>query len=189
MPGHVHDPRHRYSYELRPDRDLDARLRSLAAGLERDRLLERGASTAPRFHPHLTFCRAAQLVDAAVHAAATTIAAAGPELELAAAGTFGDGRIIWLAPSRPEKLVAARATLIEQLDPHTLDPLALSRAWTPHVTVAYAVPAHARARALEQVRAALPVRGRWARAQGWDLDVRPTRLVHDVACVGTAPPG
>jgi hypothetical protein len=76
-----------------------------------------------------------------------------------------------------------------ELDPDELDPAVSQRPWTPHVTVAYAVPDAARVRARELVAARLPLVGAWDRAQSWDLDVRPTELVHDVPCVPAPPRG
>lgn len=181
--SHVHDPRHRHSYELRPDHELDASLRTLAADLEGASLLEPGASTAPRFHPHLTFCRAASPDREAVANAAAAIADAGTGVTLDRAGTFGDGRIVWLAPASRAELDAARARVLAILDPAEVDPLATSRPWTPHVTIAYAVPERARSAALAFVEARLPIAGSWRCVQAWDLDVRPTMLLHELPCV------
>jgi 2'-5' RNA ligase len=178
---HVDDPRHRFSYELRPDAALDAAIRDLALALEHAGLLPAGAATAPRFQPHLTLLRA----DRADHAALAAVAAHASStaaLALARAGTFGAGRIAWLAPEADAALHAARAELVDRLGAAHVDPLALARdPWTPHVTVAYAVDELHRAAVLDAVEAALPLHGRWRAAQCWDLDVRPTR------CVAEAP--
>jgi 2'-5' RNA ligase len=101
-----------------------------------------------------------------------------PRCELAAAGTFGDGRIVHVAPANADELVRLRSDLLALLPGDAIDPLAERRPWNPHVTLAYAVPEPHRAAAFELVAAALPLVGRWAQVQAWDLDVRPTRLVH-----------
>jgi 2'-5' RNA ligase len=178
--AYIKDLRHRYSYELRPDDALDAAVRALAAELDAAGLIEPGASVAPRFHPHLTFLRAATLVPDAVGDLVGSIEAAGVEFELTSTARFGDGRIICLVPADRTALDAARDRLLAQLDPADLDPVVHERAWTPHVTVAYAVPEPARAAALAHVEAALPLRGSWRRAQAWDLDVRPTSCEVDI---------
>lgn len=178
----VHDERHRFSYELRPDDALDQRLRVLAAELEADGLLPAGAATAPRFHPHITFVRADHADDALVDVIARRIAKQ-PIVTLDAVGSFGGGRIAWLAPTSDRLLRATRVHVVDALGGEThVDPLALRRdPWTPHVTVAYAVdPAHREA-VQQRLATALPVAGRWSVAQVWDLDVRPTRLVHEAA--------
>lgn len=181
--AYIKDPRHRYSYELRPDAGLEAAVRTLATELEAAGLLEPGAATAPRFVPHLTLGRAASLHEGAVDAAGRQVATLGAAIELDRVVTFGDGRIICLVPSDRAVLDHVRAAALERIPPDELDPNVTARPWTPHVTVAYAVPEPARAAALEQVTAALPLAGSWARCQAWDLDVRPTRLARDVACV------
>jgi 2'-5' RNA ligase len=178
--AYIKDLRHRYSYELRPDDALDGAVRALAADLEARGLLEPGASVAPRFQPHLTLCRAAVLVPDAVHAAAAEIGKRGAGIEFDGAVRFGDGRIICLVPTDRAALVATRASTLARFDPTELDPAVHERVWTPHVTVAYAVPEAARADALALVEAALPLRGAWQRAQAWDLDVRPTACELDV---------
>lgn len=174
MPDFVHDERHRFSYELRPDEELDTALRAVAVSLEVGGLLVPGATSAPRFHPHLTLCRAATANDEALVAVA---AATTPDVSFDAAGVFGEGRIIWVAATDPAPSHVARAAALEHLDPALVDPLVASRAWTPHVTIAYAVPREHQAAAIEAVRAALPITGRWRDVQCWDLDVRPTSLV------------
>lgn len=177
MADFVDDPRHRFSYELRPDGDLDHAIRSVAARLEAEGLLAAGASTAPRFHPHLTLLRADHAdPDLVAQLAADLV---GHEaLYLDQVGAFGNGRIAWLAPDRDEALQQARGQLVDALGETHVDPLALARSpWTPHVTVAYDVaPAHREA-VQAQLRDALPLRGAWRVAQAWDLDVRPTRCV------------
>lgn len=178
----VHDERHRFSYELRPDAALDRRLRELAAELEGDGLLPHGAATAPRFHPHLTFVRADHAAPALVDDVAARIAKA-PDVVLDTVGSFGGGRIAWLAPSQDRLLRATRVHVVAALggEPH-VDPLALRRdPWTPHVTLAYAIDEPHRDAVHERLTAALPLVGRWQLAQAWDLDVRPTRLVHETA--------
>ncbi|MEO6866891.1 MAG: GNAT family N-acetyltransferase, partial [Gaiellales bacterium] len=95
----VHDLRHAFSVELRPDPTLDASLRELAARLEAAGLLAAGAATAPRFHPHLTLLRASDVSAAALDAVAASVQEQGRVVTFTRAGTFGSGRIIWLAPS------------------------------------------------------------------------------------------
>jgi 2'-5' RNA ligase len=179
----IKDLRHRYSYELRPDAALDAAVRALATELEAAGLLEPGAATAPRFHPHLTCCRAAVLVPDAVDAAARRLARDGTAVVFDELVTFGDGRIACLVPSERAVLDAVRAEVLDRISPDQLDPTATSRPWTPHVTVAYSVPEPSRDEVLAQLEAALPLTGSWERCQAWDLDVRPTRLERDVRCV------
>lgn len=178
--GFVHDPRHRYSLELRPSEALDAHLRMIASQLEEAGLLERGASTAARFHPHLTLLRAATAPVRAAAEVAQCLADDRALVDLVVAATFGDGRIVHVVPDDRVLLDRARALAIDAVAPDELDPLVLERDWTPHVTLAYAVPEPARADALAHVAAALPVHGRWAHVDAWDLDVRPTRLVERV---------
>ncbi len=174
----VDDPRHRFSYELRPDQLLDAAIRGLAAALERDGLLPAGASTAPRFQPHLTLARASRADRAAVDAIAATIESSAL-FELDRAGSFGDGRIAWLAPAPDSRLRVVRAILVEQLGVDQVDPLALARdPWIPHVTIAYSIDEQHRAEAARRVAEALPLAGAWRSVECWDLDVRPTRRVH-----------
>lgn len=178
----VHDARHRYSYELRPEPTLDARLRELAAELEADGLLAPGAATAPRFHPHLTFVRADHASTALIDEIAARLAH-DPEAALDLVGTFGGGRIAWLAPSQDLLLRATRVHVVDALggEPH-VDPLALRRdPWTPHVTIAYSIDEPHRDAVRARIEAALPLAGRWTVAQVWDLDVRPTRLIHETA--------
>jgi 2'-5' RNA ligase len=178
MADHVHDPRQRYSYELRLDAALDAALRALAAQLEADGLLPAGAATAPRFQPHLTLLRGDR-ADPDVLAAVAAIVGATPELQLVRCGTFGSGRIAWLAPHDDRSIVCARTQLVEQLGTDHVDPLALARSpWVPHVTVAYAIDEPHRADALRHIEQVLPLDGRWQSAQCWDLAVRPTVLQH-----------
>jgi 2'-5' RNA ligase len=175
----VHDPRHRYSWELRPDEELDRSLRSCAAALEAAGLLPSGASTAARFHPHLTLLRADRADPALLEQVAARIGHA-PDLHLDVVGAFGGGRIAWLAPGDARLLAATRAWLIDALGESSVDPLALARSpWTPHVTLAYAVDEPHRDEVQAQLHAAAPLRGHWDVAQCWDLDVRPTRLVHE----------
>lgn len=180
--AYVHDARHRFSYELRPDRELDGRLRAIATALEDVGLILAGASTAPRFQPHLTLGRASVASFDAVRAVADVLAGDTPAVSFDRAGEFGDGRIAYLLPvARAELGVrAAREAVVDRLDRSDVDPLVFTRDWTPHVTVAYAIPEPARPAAHELVRAALPLAGRWASVQVWDLDVRPTHLVHRV---------
>jgi 2'-5' RNA ligase len=179
---YIKDVRHRFSYELRPQAELDAVIRDIATWLEHDGLLEPGASTAPRFQPHLTFCRAARFVPAALHAAAEVIGR-DPEVTFDGVVTFGDGRIVCLVPGERDLLDEARAALLAHLDPDELDPAVHERPWNPHITIAYAVPEHARDAAPGVVAHHLRIAGSWDRAQSWDLDVRPTALVGDVPCV------
>ncbi len=175
----VHDERHRFSYELRPDADLDRRLRQMAADLEADGLLPAGAATAPRFHPHLTFLRADHASADLVDEIAMRIAR-DPVITLDTADSFGSGRIAWLAPTETRLLRATRVHVVDMLGSDHVDPLALRRdPWTPHVTVAYAVDEPHRSAVHDRLTAALPLTGRWTVAQAWDLDVRPTHLVHD----------
>lgn len=181
--AYIKDLRHRYSYELRPDGDLDAAVRAIAADLEARGLLDRGASTAPRFQPHLTWCRAAVLAPEAILAAARRVAELDASARLTAVTTFGSGRIICLLPELLEPLQQSRAAVIGHIEPGALDPAVHLRPWTPHVTVAYSVPDAARDAALDAVRHSLPLEGRWERAQAWDLDVRPTRCEVDAPCV------
>lgn len=182
MPDYVHDSRQRHSYELRPHDALDAELRAIASRLEALGLLEPGSSTAPRFHPHLTLLRAAEADPAAVSAAAARVRGR-TEVVFSHADTFGSGRIIYLHARPRAQLEEARRAVLDQLSAASVDPLATRRTWTPHVTLAYAVPEPHRARALQEVRAALPLTGQWKHAQCWDLDVRPTRLVAQSACL------
>jgi len=177
MNGYIHDQRHRCSLEVRPDAALDATLRSLARDLEARGLLRPGATTAARFHPHLTLLRASAIPAAVVAHAAATLHA---PVSFSCARTFGDGRIVYLAPDDCTTLIAVRGEAMSVLDADTLDPLATSRPWTPHVTLAYVVPEAAREAALELVCAALPVSGAWESVQAWDLDVRPTLLLDHV---------
>lgn len=185
MPEYVHDPRQRHSYELRPDAAFDAAVRALATGLESQGLIAPGASTAPRFHPHLTLLRAAEAEPALVDQVASAVATAAG-FTCTRASTFGEGRIIWLGFDADSALRVARSALLESLDPASVDPVATTRPWTPHVTVAYAVPEPAREQALAWVEQQLPLAGRWARAQCWDLDVRPTVLAASADCVPDA---
>lgn len=178
--GFVHDPRHAFSYEVRPSPALDGELRAVAHALEAAGLLAPGAATAPRFHPHLTLLRAAVADRAAAHAAAAALTAAGPEAAFTSVGVFGSGRIVYVQPRDRESLDAARAQLLSLIDDDLLDPLALDRELTPHVTLAYAVPEPHRAAARAQVEAALPLTGSWGTLEVWSLDERPTRLVAQV---------
>lgn len=175
---YVHDLRHRYSMELRPDVTLDARMRVIATELEAAHLLAAGASTAPRFHPHLTLSRSATVTDKLVEQVATTaVRFDDGAVTFDRAGTFGDGRIIFLEPADDSIARATRAAIVAHLAATDIDPLVFTRDWTPHVTVAYAVPEPARVDALAHVRACLPLTGRFATIEAWDLDVRPTRLI------------
>lgn len=176
----VHDERHRYSYELRPDADLDRRLRHVALELEAEGLLPHGASTAPRFHPHITFVRADHADTDLVDEIAARLTH-DPEVAFDTVGTFGGGRIAWIAPSQDRLLRATRIHVVDTLggEEH-VDPLALRRdPWTPHVTLAYSIEEPHRAAVHAHLAASLPIVGRWSIAQAWDLDVRPTRLVHE----------
>ena len=178
--AHVDDPRHRYSYELRPDPGLDREIRALALRLELAGLLPAGAATAPRFQPHLTLLRADHHDAAALDRCARTLAR-DTTLVLDRSGTFGNGRIAWIAPRGDVLLRTGRAQLVEQLGAAHVDPLALARdPWVPHVTVAYAIDEPHRAAAIELVDASLPLAGSWQVAQCWDLDVRPTRCVDEL---------
>jgi 2'-5' RNA ligase len=174
--AYVHDARHRFSYELRPEPRLDAELRAIAYQLEHDGLLEPGATSAPRFHPHITLLRAAHAREDALDGAVAQLAGIG-EGTFDAADAFGAGRIVYVTPADETPLRAARAAVRAVFDDEELDPVVHARPWTPHITLAYAVPEPARAAALARVRAALPVTGALDTVQIWDLDVRPTRLV------------
>ncbi|MCZ4496952.1 MAG: 2-5 ligase superfamily [Thermoleophilia bacterium] len=176
----VHDPRQRYSYELRPDALLDAALRAIAARLEAAGLIAPGAATAPRFHPHLTMLRSASPSHTAALAAAVQLAGAARELDLRSADTFGVGRIVYVEPADGGPLHAARAAVAQAIPEEELDPVMLARPWTPHLTLAYAVAEPLRVAALKQVSAELPLTGSLASVEVWDLDVRPTVLVHRV---------
>jgi len=179
--SYVQDPRHAFSYELRPGAALDAQLRTLAADLETAGLLRPGAATAPRFHPHLTLLRADHVAADLVDELAARMSHEHAELRLDAADSFGDGRMVWLAPTpaAATHLAATRAWLIHAIGPGHVDPFALARdPWIPHVTIAYAIDEPHRAAALAHVAATLPHVGAWGSAQAWSLDVRPTELVH-----------
>lgn len=178
--GYVHDPRHAFSYELRPTGELEWELRAVAHQLEAAGLIAPGASTALRFHPHLTLLRAAVADEAAAHAAAAALLASGVSVTFERADVFGAGRIVFVHPSPRAPIDAARARLLELLDEADIDPRALDRELTPHVTLAYAVPEPHRAAALGHVTAALPLAGAWGTLEVWSLDERPTRLVHSV---------
>lgn len=169
--GYVHDERHRFGLELRPDAMLDARIRAIAARLEEAGLVAEGMLQAPRFQPHVTLFRAAAW---SLEACAAAAAAAPADVMFAGLGTFGGGRIAWLAPGDAEQLAAMRAAAMGAVDPAALDPAATARPWTPHVTVAYSIDEQHRPAALELITAALPITGRWATIEAWDLDVRPT---------------
>jgi 2'-5' RNA ligase len=174
---HVHDPRHRYSYELRPDAELDQAIREIALRLEQAGALAPGLATAPRFHPHLTLLRSGRCDEQLVVAIADLIAPA-PALTFKAAGSFGAGRIGWLQPLDGSSLVAARDLLVRELGEEHVDPLALARdPWIPHLTAAYAVEPEHRDDIEQLLAAHLPLTGAWALAQSWDLAVRPTVLV------------
>jgi hypothetical protein len=70
--------------------------------------------------------------------------------------------------------------VVATLGAHHVDPLALRRdPWTPHVTIAYAIDEPHRDELAARLAAATPITGHWTVAQAWDLDVRPTRLVHE----------
>lgn len=172
---YVHDLRHRFSLELRPDPELDRRLRALALELETRGLIDPGATSAPRFQPHLTLLRAARIEPSVAEAVARALARDGARVTFTSADTFGQGRIVYVVPTEPAPFEEVRSAAVELIDPDELDPLVHSRAWTPHITVAYAVPEASRAAALRHVRDALPVIGMWGSVQTWDLDVRPTR--------------
>ena len=174
---YVHDLRHGCSLELRPDAQLDLAVRALARALEQAQLIEPGASTAPRFHPHLTLARATTVGQDAI-AAVVGALATGPRVTLDLAETFGNGRIIYLASSEADPMLRARIAALDHLGPSEIDPLVRTRGWTPHLTVAYAVPEHARDAAIALVRDALPLRGAWASVEAWALDERPTRRIH-----------
>lgn len=177
----VHDLRHRFSLELRPDDELDARLRAVAADLEAAGLLLPGATSAPRFHPHLTLLRAADIGAATAQLVATALSTDGDgSVCLDEASTFGGGRIVHVTPTDRVVLERARAVAVAAIAADQLDPLVHEREWTPHVTLAYAVPNPARADALAHVSGVLPIKGRWDSVQVWDLDVRPTQLVRRV---------
>ncbi|MCB0879562.1 MAG: 2'-5' RNA ligase family protein [Thermoleophilia bacterium] len=177
MADHVDDPRHRYSYELRPDAALDRSIRELALRLELDGLIASGAATAPRFQPHITLLRADHADESAVRQLALDMSAR-PGLELAEVGTFGHGRILWIAPADDRALRTARSRLVAALGDEHVDPLALARdPWVPHVTVAYAIDEPNRAAAKQLLGEHVPLRGHWTVAQCWDLDVRPTTCV------------
>lgn len=176
----VHDPRQRYSYELRPDADLDAALRAIAARLEAAGLIAPGAATAPRFHPHMTMLRSAEPSRDAAVAAAARLAGGASRVDLNVADTFGGGRIVYVQPTDDASLHAARAAVLESIPEAELDPVMLARPWTPHVTLAYSVAAPERDAALAQVTSELPLAGRLASVEVWDLDVRPTVLVHRI---------
>lgn len=175
----VDDPRHRFSYELRPDLRVDRAVRGLAELLEADGLLPEGASTAARFQPHLTLLRADHADAGLVDELARRV---GPQLELAAHGSFGGGRIAWLAPAEAAGLRDVRSWLVGQLGVDHVDPLALARdPWVPHVTVGYAIDEPHRAQVAARMEATLPVRGAWATVDAWDLDARPTVRVASAA--------
>lgn len=175
---YIHDLRHRYSLELRPSAEFDAALRALALGLEEADLVPAGASTKPRFHPHLTLGRAASTSADLVDRVAAVVSTGGAAVELASAATFGHGRIIYLELGDASLAFDAREAMVQHVDTADLDPLMTERDWTPHVTIAYSVPEATRAAALQHIQAALPIRGAFASVQAWDLDVRPTQLVH-----------
>lgn len=175
---YVHDLRHRYSLELRPIDALDVELRALALGLEEAGLVPQGASTKPRFHPHLTIGRAASTSADLVAHVASAVIAVGTDITFSSAATFGHGRIIYLELDVAQVAQVARAALVEHLPAEELDPLMGEREWTPHLTIAYSVPEATRDAALEHVRSALPIRGAFGSVQAWDLDVRPTVLMH-----------
>jgi 2'-5' RNA ligase len=177
---YVHDLRHRYSVELRPDEALDTAIRSVALGLEQIELVPAGASTQPRFQPHLTIGRASAVSRDVADAVADAVTAAGIDASLVSTGTFGHGRIIYTELAAADVPLAARAALVAHADGALLDPLMSEREWIPHITIAYAVPEATQAAALECVRAALPLGGTFGTVEVWDLDVRPTQLVHQV---------
>lgn len=182
----LRDPRHRYSYELRPGRVLDARLRAIALELESGGMIEPGAATAARFHPHITFLRAGTPVHAALGVAAIALHRAGGEqVELGAPSTFASGRIVHVTPIDPAPLFAAREAMLAQLAAADLDPVVSERAWLPHVSLAYETLQGRTASVIEHVAALVPLEGHWASLECWDLGVRPTQCVHRVELEGT----
>jgi 2'-5' RNA ligase len=171
------DPRHRYSYELRPDAQLDQAIRHVALQLEATGAIAPGLATAPRFQPHLTLLRADRCDEQLVAAVADLVSHA-PALDFETGGSFGAGRIGWLQPRDSDPLVAARDLLIREIADVHIDPLALARdPWIPHLTVAYAVEVEHRDVIVELLASRLPLAGTWASAQAWDLAMRPTVLV------------
>jgi 2'-5' RNA ligase len=187
----IADERQRFSWELRPDRQLDAQVRAVAARLESAGLIADGAATAPRFHPHLTLLRSRTVDRRALNAIAELLDDA-PNVTLDAAAAFGGGRIIYLTPSAEDaqRMQDVRAALIALLSDEDIDPSSLARdPWTPHVTVAYAVESpEAQPLALERVRAELPLQGTWRVAQAWDLSIRPTIRAGEARIAGPRMP-
>jgi len=172
--------RHRYSLELRPTDEFDARLRRAARTLESAGLIEPGATTAERFHPHMTLLRASEIREVRAEAVAKRLAGGHAEIRFAAASAFGEGRVLYLVPEVRSVLDRARANAIDAAPLDELDPLVYERKWTPHVTLAYSVPEATRELAHTALAELLPLEGAWGSVEIWDLDVRPTELEYSI---------
>ncbi|KFC74790.1 hypothetical protein FG93_00969 [Bosea sp. LC85] len=60
--------------------------------------------------------------------------------------------VLWLEPSRDQRLIEAHARLHARVDPALCDPHYLPEHWRPHLTIAMAVPASQREAALDFAR-------------------------------------
>lgn len=60
--------------------------------------------------------------------------------------------VLWLEPSRDQRLIEAHARLHARVDPALCDPHYLPGNWAPHLTVAMAIPASQREAALDFAR-------------------------------------
>ncbi|MCW2928889.1 MAG: 2-5 ligase superfamily [Thermoleophilia bacterium] len=177
----LRDPRHRYSYELRPDRVLDARLRAIALELESAGMIESGSATATRFQPHLTFLRTGTPVPDALDVAAVVLhGSGGDRVTLGEPATFASGRIVHVSPEDPSPIEAAREAMLTALDAADVDPVVAERAWVPHVSLSYSTLPGRTEEVLAHVRRVMPLDGGWGSLECWDLGVRPTVRLHRV---------
>lgn len=103
-----------------------------------------------RYPPHLTLARYADLPPEILREAFASFAKEKPvSLTFEGIGLFeGDPLVLWLSPRSDRRLIDLHARIHEIVDPALCDPHYRPGHWTPHLTIAMAVPACRRENAL-----------------------------------------
>jgi 2'-5' RNA ligase len=102
------------------------------------------------YPPHLTLARYPAASPALLQAALASFAKEGPvSLTFDRMGLFDvDPLVLWLSPRNDRRLIGLHAKIHGIVDPALCDPHYRPGQWTPHLTIAMAIPADRREDAL-----------------------------------------
>lgn len=102
------------------------------------------------YPPHLTLARYPDLpADILREALARCVHEKPVPLTFDRIGLFDvDPLVLWLSPRNDQRLIGLHARIHESIDPALCDPHYRPGQWTPHLTIAMAIPANRREQAL-----------------------------------------